>query len=84
MLIKADLVMSVGGLARIDYRGRIEAPAWCLLPGTRVYLRNSGAIVRVTKNEGGVIEGVKESDGHPCMLSHHGPNYEVVTEVTDE
>jgi len=78
MIINADLVLRVGSHATLYANGRITAGGYDLLPDSRVYLLNSRDIVRVTANEGGRTEGVRESDGQPCLLQRL-ELYEVVT-----
>ena len=75
MRIKADLVLRAGSEAYLR-DGRLTAPAWALLPGSRVYLPNSREIVKVVA---GVV-AQRECDAHPCVLSA-GDLYEVVAEV---
>ena len=82
MRINADLVLRLGSDARLHSDGRITVAAWSLMPGSRVYLRNSREIVRVTGSVEGQRQAVRERDGHPCLLAS-GELYEAVTEVLE-
>ena len=81
MRINVDLVLCAGGTATLHLEGRVTAAAWCLLPGTRIYLTASREIVEITRVVGGRREGQRISDGRPCLLRHDAI-YEIVPRTT--